>query len=104
MHQDEDVCSHYFFQTCKWGPVSTIEIGKNEAKPFTDGMSTHQNNSQDHKVLLLITELTRLQEINQQVNLCHLQIIRAPKKKGQNFLNVKNLYAENLKTLLKENS
>lgn len=78
-----------FFKLVNEVLVSTIEIGreigKNEAKPFTDGMSTHQNNSQDHKVLLLITELTRLQEINQQVNLCHLQNYKSPQKEGAKF-------------------
>ena len=57
-----------FFKLVNEVLVSTIEIGKNEAKPFTDGMSTHQTNSKDYKVLLRITELTRLQEINQQVS------------------------------------
>lgn len=57
-----------FFKLVNEVLVSTTEIGKNEAKPFTDGMSTHQNNSQDYKVLLRITRLTRLQEINQQVS------------------------------------
>lgn len=74
-----------FFKLVNEVLVRTIETGKNEAKPFTDGMSTHQNNSQDHKVLLLITELTRLQEINQQVNLCHLQNYKSPQKEGAKF-------------------
>ena len=29
--------------------VSTIKIGKNEVKLFTDGMSTYQKNSKDYK-------------------------------------------------------
>lgn len=33
-----------FFKVVNEVLVSTTEIGKNEAKPFTDGMSTHKNN------------------------------------------------------------